>query len=680
MGMSSPSIAGQAPILPTTEGQRRSSNIHTAQVSRSPSNASSVARGQDSGLNQRVLTTHVGREPAKIARKRLPWLDGGQQPKPGDVHIPGSFEPPEGILDDAVIPSRGPVAPVPDADAPVAPLQAPQSRGEGALISPLGNDPTLRAVGSTPSLQNRKRVGSKPRTLSMTSEPRPGIKPTPTKQHARLALGIVSEKSGQAEEYTPSEYSATISSDNEPGSYTSHESPPPKPVVAPAILPSTAVRRPLVVPKAPPRYSASRERGMMLPDTVVKRGTTIPKPQPPRKQPMNAPRSQTLHELPSHLMQSSSSTSPDTQSQSPMTSREASPLTLPFQPALPSANIPSTTEASHNSPLTRPDPVVVRSAGLRRENRSLSRAVAGLENLMEDALHVAKDAADSGRPDHVAHILDSAAAVLRKASTAIPKRDKLRYGETGSPFNVSPHESGDSGSCSHSEHGIHSGFSSAMHSRDVSAETAPTLLTKSAHSSAQPVVDRYTGKNGKAPMSMRASVKHGDASSADDDDSIAPTPPRLYQPASAESIVRDFAYARMQNARAVSAVSLSSPPTRYGAAADFYSNNGGSSPPLLRRSIALSRRAVDMPLPTDKDLPALPAPVVGPGKDSVGRVKRGAGKRPMQGALRELEHVPTDTEPPKRWRDSDINPAGTVPQRRKKDRHHPHLSDFFETS
>ncbi|KAK0848417.1 Omega-amidase nit3 [Friedmanniomyces endolithicus] len=680
MGMSSPSIAGQVPILSTTEGQRRSSNVHATQVSRSPSNASSVARGKDSGLNQRVLTTHVGREPAKIARKRLPWLDGGQQPKPGDVHIPGSFEPAEGSLDEAVTSARGPIVPVPDADAPVAPLQAPQTRGEGVLIDPLSNDPTLRAMGSTPSLQNRKRVGSKPRTLSMTSEPRPGIKPTPTKQHARLALGFVSEKSGQAEEYTPSEYSATISSDNEPGSYTSHESPPPKPVVAPAILPSTAVRRPLVVPKAPPRYSASRERGMMLPDTVVKRGTTTLKPQPPSKQPVNAPRSQTLHELPSHLMQSSSSTSPDTQSQSPTTSREASPLTLPFQPALPSANIPSTNEASPNGPLTRPDPVVVRSAGLRRENRSLSRAVAGLENLMEDALHVAKDAADSGRPDHVAHILDSAAAVLRKASTAIPKREKVRYGETGSPFNISPHESGDSDSFS-SEHGVHSGFSSAMHSRDVSAGTAPTLLTRSAHSSAQPVlVDRYTGKNGKAPMSMRAPIKHGNASSADDDDSIAPTPPRLYQPASAESIVRDFAYVRMQDARAVSAVSLSSPPTRCGAAADFYSNNGESSPPLLRRSIALSKMAVDMPLPTDKDLPALPAPVVGPGKDNVGRVKRGAGTRPVQGALRELEHVPTDTEPQKRCRDSDSNPAGTVPQRRKKDRHHPHLSDFFETS
>ncbi|KAK0946141.1 hypothetical protein LTR29_002455 [Friedmanniomyces endolithicus] len=682
MGMSSPSIAGQVPILSTTEGQRRSSNIHATQVSRSPSNASSVARGKDSGLNQRALTTHVGREPATITRKRLPWLDGGQQPKSGDVHIPGSFEPAGGSLDEAVTAFCEPTAPVPDADAPVAPQQAPQSRGEGALIDPLSNDPTLRAVGSTPSLQNRKRVGSKPRTLSMTSEPRPGIKPTPTKQHARLALGMVSEKSGQADEYTPSEYSTTISSDNEPGSYAAGKSPPPKPVAIPAILPSTLVRRPLVVPKPPPRYSASRERGMMLPDTVVKRGTTIPKPQPPSKQPVNAPKRQTLHELPSHLMQSSSSTSPDTQSQSPRTSREASPLTLPFQPGQPSLDLSPTTEASPRSLITPPDPVVIRSAGLRRENRSLSRAVAGLENLMEDALHVAKDAADSGRPDHVAHILDSAAAVLRKASTAIPKGKKVPYRETGSPFNVSPHESGDSDSDSDSdsEHGVHSGFSSAMHSRDISAETAPTLLTRSAHSSAQPVlVDQYSRKHGKAPISLRASVKHGNASSADDDDSIAPTPPRLYQPASAESIVRDFAYARMHNARAVSAVSLSTQPTRYGAAADFYSNNGESSPPLLRRSIALSKMAIDTALPTDRDLPTLPAPVVGPGKDSVGRVKRGADKRPMQGALRELEHVPTDTEPP-RQRDGDNNPAGTVPQRRKKDRHHPHLSDFFETA
>ncbi|TKA77747.1 hypothetical protein B0A55_04184 [Friedmanniomyces simplex] len=677
MGMSSPSIAGQYPGLSAAEWQRRSSNVHNTRLSRDPSNASSVARGEDSGLNQRVLTTHVGREPTRIARKKLPWLDGGQQSKPGDVHVPGSFEPAEKSLEDATSSFGEPVATVPNSDAPTGSPPDAQARSQSASMRALGDDPTLRAVGSTPSLQARKRSVQRSRTLSLTSDPRPGIKPTPTKQHAKRALGIVSEKSVKAEDYTPSEYSATMSSDTEPGSCTSCDSQPPKPAETPAIPPPTIVKRPLVVPKAPPPHSASRERGLLLPDTIVKRRTTMPKPQPPSRLPVNAPKRQTLHELPAHLVQSSSSASPDL-----VTSSDVSPLKLPDQPALASPNVSPATEVSPTA-VKPPAPIAVRSAGLRRENRSLSRAVTGLENLMEDALHVAKDAADNGRPDDVAHILDSAAAVLRRASTAIPKRDTAGYGMMSSPFEVSPHESGGSGSYSDSEHGVHSGFSSAMHSRDISAETAPTLLTRSAHSSAQPIfMDRYTGKNGKAPMSMRATVKHGDASSADDDDdSIAPTPPRLYQPASAESIVRDFAYARLQNARAQSAKSLSAPFAGYGAAADFYSNNGEFSPPLLRRSIALSQMPMPMAkaLPTDKPLPAVPAPVVSPEKDGMGRVKRSSGRRLTQGELRELEHVPTDSEPPRRV-DSNNNPAGTVPQRRKKDRYHPHLFDLFETS
>ncbi|KAK3659930.1 hypothetical protein LTR22_008297 [Elasticomyces elasticus] len=629
MGMMSPSIAGQVPVPSSVDGPHRSSNIDPVRPSRNPSNASSVARGKDSGLNQRMLTTHVGRGPVKIPRKKLPRLDGPQQFKPGESKMPGSFEASEKSFETINTPTTDLAATAPLDDATT-------TQDKRASVRSIGNDPMLRAVGSTPSLRNRRSSVPRSRTLSLTSDPRPGVKPTPTKQHARRALGVASEYSAKVEDYTPSEYSTTRSSDLDHGSCASCDSPGPKAGAAVPSPPPIVGKRPLVIPRPPVPPSPSRDRGNLIPDTVVKRVSTVLRSEPRGRSPVNKPKKQTLHELPTHLVPSSTSTSPE----------------------LAQAGL-----SSNVRPRT-PRPSVAHPTGVRRQNRSLSRAVTGLEDLMEDAMHVAKDAADNGHPDEVAHILDSAAAVLRRASLVIPRRELV------APFAYSPHESGDSSDDSDSEYGVHSGFSTAMHSRDVSAGTAPTLLTKSANSSAQPVlVERYTGRNGKAPASLRATANHIDLDSDDDDYSIAPTPPRLYQPESAESIVRDFAYARMQNERAQAAGTLSAPHRDYGAAADFYGDHGKSvvSQPGLRRSIALSKMPT---LPYEKPLPGVPAAVVSPEKDSVTRLKRGAGRRDM----RVLEPEPTETEPLSRA-DGD-SAMHTVPQRRKKG-HRPGLSDLF---
>ncbi|KAK3109898.1 hypothetical protein LTR53_016370, partial [Teratosphaeriaceae sp. CCFEE 6253] len=663
MGVLSSSVAGQ---VPASDGDRQR-RIHLAPIlpSRNPSNASSITGNMDNGLNQRALTTQMGCDPAQVApqptrilRKKLPWLDGPLQSKLAaeDLHVPGSFESKAPSLEIADMTSGDTVA----LSGFVGP--APQPKGNAAekraSVRSLGDDLALRAVGSTPSLRQGKGTVRKTRTLSLSSEPTPGMKPASTKAHVHRALGGMSRKMAATDDYSPSEYSTTISSDLPPWdtdpapvspprktaarkyvpwkasevtpwedsrpiaspgnittatektyssrSCTSCDSPSLGPTETTARLPGAAAdrntsmhatipKKPLVVPKPSVPYSKSRERGESIPDLVIKRGTTSPKPQPRGKQIQIEPIAK-LHELPSHLQTSSSS-------------------------------------PSSKGAVEAPPPLVIRPTRLRRQDRSLGRAVTGMEDLMEDALHVAQDAADKGRADDVAHVLDSAAAALRKASAAIPRQHvRHHHRKRTSPFEASPRDSASS-SESASEHGVtHSAFSSALHSRDISAETAPTLLTSS---SVQPLfIDPYTGKQGNPPASQRGSMMNHGTGSCDDYDydhsSIAPTPPRLYQPASAESIVRDFAYTRTQHARAQGAGPLGAP-AGYGAAADFYGDHGetiGTQPGLRRSIVAPQAKSRGR----DKDLPLLPGAAV----------TRGFRKD----GLRELEHVPTETEPP----------------------------------
>ena len=155
--------------------------------------------------------------------------------------------------------------------------------------------------------------------------------------------------------------------------------------------------------------------------------------------------------------------------------------------------------------------------------------------------------------------------------------------------------------------------------------------------------------------------------------SIVPTPPRLYQPASTESVVRDFAYDNTRHAKARSLTSLAAKQS-FGAAADFYGDHGESvtNQPGVRKSI-------------EKPLPDLPVEPVKTSKRGLGLERRdvqvdAAQKRRFtKGDMLELEHSPTTTVP--RSAPADDVASDAVRHNHKRERHyHPHVSDFFESS
>lgn len=221
---------------------------------------------------------------------------------------------------------------------------------------------------------------------------------------------------------------------------------------------------------------------------------------------------------------------------------------------------------------------------------SLNRAVNGLENLMGEAINVARDAAQSGRPDEVAEVLNSATMALRKAS--------MLSHELKRPKRASSSESN------------RSSGSDSMHDREStmngkpSADTLPTVFTNSGKSSMEPMKAATASPTGGA---QRKSTLPRTTSEAE---SISLTPPHLYQPASVESMVRDFAYRKMPGR---SSSARSGPKaTRFGEAADYYGDQGESvqTQPGVRKS-----------LPNfNKPLPSLPA--AAHGRTTEGRTQR----------------------------------------------------------
>jgi hypothetical protein len=315
-------------------------------------------------------------------------------------------------------------------------------------------------------------------------------------------------------------------------------------------------------------------------------------------------------------------------------------------------------------------PNAANGQGMRRQSQSLNRAVTGLETLMEEALAVARNAAQNGRNDDVATILDSATLALRKASTV---HGQMGTGRMSHPLVLSP-------AVSERDSDIDSvgpySDASSTHSAGGSVETAPTLLTKSAQSSKQPLLDSQNKAAGRSSMSFKPLADDGYGmrrSISLDRQSMSATPPRLYQPPSADSIVRDFAYARAKTAKAEAARQLSK---SYGAASDYYGDAGQSvgAQPGVRPSLSA-------PIITGKPLPPLPAPANGlsmPPSDDVVPPKGGRQALPV----RRIEPVPTTAIPPRvSSRSYEKFPDNEARPRKRRPRHQrPHLSDFFESS
>ena len=618
------------------------------------------ATAEESKRSDQGTESKFGRQSTVLVRKRLPWLDGPQQSKPGQ--IPGHFESTDSLT-------------VGDAHSSPPPIPTKDVARNRASASSLSKDPALRAIGSTPSLRKQAK-SSAFKSLSLSSEPRPGIKPVSSRKDARRALNMVNEQKHDTS-YPSSEYSATPSTDREPMPVTLPKNDPSSyhRLVEKRTSTSPGSREPFRVdnqwlqsqlylpldndispghsPNArqdhnrydarprkhhrrtsscrscdqspplrePPKAKTLRRKSRSFAAAPTEPGLPPP-PSPPTRKP-------TLFAMPSHLLPSPSSSSHD---HTPQVHQTRSPT-------MPKATMPP--QSPHPGVEVRP------------KSQSLNRAVSGLETLMEEALAVARNAAHNGRNDEVANILDSATLALRKASTV---RGAMGAGRMSHPLVLSPAVSKRG---SESDSSSSASDASSVRGTKHSMETLPTLPTASAQSSKQPLIDSQSKAAGRSSISLQ---------------SISSTPPRLYQPPSADSIVRDFAYARAKTARAEAAGQLSK---SYGAASDYYNDTGQSigTQPGVRPSISV-------PIIIDKPLPPLPAPIKRPSMPVANDFVPPKGSKQVL-YVRQLEPVPTNAIPPRRSSKSYEKLPGVNerPRKRRPRRYQrPHISDFFESA
>ncbi|KAI7179347.1 MFS general substrate transporter [Hortaea werneckii] len=770
--MSQPTSPGQVTDHFTT----RRPSLGLAKPSRQNSSTASE-KLQEVGLDRRAQGHyHAGVQPTVIKRKQLPWLakkEGkdrgvgkGFSADVGEAELAASAQNGQGS---GGLPKGSDLGKSQGAPSPLSPVGTASLNGKGdpqasdkavsssakrPSIASLGHDMSVRAVGSTRSMGQGEKQVRPQRSLSLGAELRPGVKPLRSKHQAKQAFGLERAKKADLDDYTPSEYSTTVSSSdvehppivstvpvtppvsssrivhqpiprrqidlthyqrqvqkaadckehmsrNEPGPSLKQHWVKGRPPLSNAELAPGAVKRKCkttdsdcecntttvqareevkanlakTIPQKAASVSHPGEMGRGITGRPITRAaqqpsdqrTTAIKPHDktqqagvastgsdvPRHVDGNDSRKKTLHELPVHLMESSSH-STDVPSHL-VTSTDASNSPLNISPK----------NTVKPPPVPRhPPPVATTSRDLRRETRMMDTAIRDHEKLMGKAFGAAEEAAGRGHSDEVARILEGASSALHNASTTTLYRRSTAH-HIDSPLQLSPSESGLStdGELS-DDHELWK----LQHSREHSAETAPTLVT--AQSSKSPLLAAPYTKDGKHPMPHRASMHSG---SSAEDVSIAPTPPGLYQPPSVESIVRDFAYTDIQSAKARSLASLAGKKS-LGAAADFYNDQG--------ESVAYQpgvRKSMNPPLP---GLPAEEAPSSGhrPGRHKPGKPARPLRKTSSkQIELRELEHVPTSSEPPKLAVDDNVTPNGTRhPHRRGKN--HPHVSDFFESS
>ncbi|SMY23664.1 unnamed protein product [Zymoseptoria tritici ST99CH_1A5] len=464
-------------------------------------------------------TSTVPQSSTVVVRKKLPWLESR----------PANRSP---LAESAVqnIPAESPA------------LATKEKSDTKSYIPTPNNDLSLRAIGSTPSLRQKASVADSV-AYSQSSQLPSGLRYSLV---ARSQPKIV-EAAPAKSVYASSEYSATEASDSGHGFSQSWVAPSPDDSQGETAF-STTNGRGATRPKPDPNsYRQTDGDGPLDRGHIHCRSCDVDiESAPPamthqdkhHRHPLSKPRREsTLHILPLHLMSRSSSSNQD---ESPTT------------------------------PLPPPQAHVSRATHKPAPSGPLNRAVTGLENLMEEAIGVARDAAKTGRHEEVATVLNEATLALRKASTVRghmvhPRRPSLSGSDRSSDGDYHEHESD----------------LSSRNSRDASAETFPTVFTKN---SLQPLV----APSGKQTVALvQEPPKRRSKSSGDN--SICPTPPRLYQTASADSIVRDFAYGKKRkSSRSYSAQRAAM--IAYGAAAAYYHDHGQSVKyqPGIRKSIVSS--------------------------------------------------------------------------------------------
>ena len=566
---------------------------------------------------------------------------------------------------------------------PLVPEQVtarPDARNEEPITSTAG-DPAVRTTGSTPSLRKNAKKSGDFKTTSLSSRPRGHAVDLRTHRNAKKL-----PKTGLStpEVYTSSEYSTTPSSgiDSMPGflhkrdpksyerlvvgdgrSSSRMQSPAPlqfdRDYLQSQVDLSTEDMSPTQTRRPPPVKASAHGRkhsdgclscGAHAPPLQdMPRAKTLPRrantagpssfSPAPQTTPGTLKKRPTLYAMPTHLLMSSASTSPS-------------------PPAM------ATMAGDHQYNASVYKPADYPSNPLNKSN-SLDRAVTGLGNLMEEAIGVARDAAQQGRNQDVANILDNATLALRRASTA---QDQMNAGRMKSPLVLSERSSSDRSSAD-----TDSEASSTYGSRR-SIETAPTLVTKSAQSSRQPILMESYKSGGRAPASERAVLERAaPCPRRHSASSISRTPPQLYQPPSAESIVRDFAYPGETSTTARNKHRVSK---AYGSAANYYHDHGESvkEQPGVRPSISAPMITTD-----DTPLPELS------GRKSSSLCNR-RKRRHHPPPIRLLPPVPIDTEPippPRSSSRRDLADTGVPPARRERPQlqeRHEHLSNIFESS
>lgn len=201
-----------------------------------------------------------------VKRKKLPWLvDNGAQIRaaPHRPRMPGAFESKEGTEMETLPSAQSELPVLPaheEAGAPAtinqpetshAPATTAPNRSEApvikrASITSLEKDLSVRPIGSMQSLNQHEKPLSPPRSMSLTSEPRPGMKPVPSRQDARRAFAITKGKPAKGDDYTPSEYSTTISSSDVEHAPSATPDTPPRHASVPTVVKPIPKRKPEV--------------------------------------------------------------------------------------------------------------------------------------------------------------------------------------------------------------------------------------------------------------------------------------------------------------------------------------------------------------------------------------------------------------------------------------------------
>ena len=163
--------------------------------------ASGGAEGQAVATGNEAATAPVVRQSTVVVRKKLPWLDGPQHSKPGQVPGQYGFE--------RKLACRGCRT-----THLLQYLRKTMDRWyQGSrhrpwdMILRSGLWDRLRPYENVPDLETSRHC-------PLSSRPRAGIKPAASKEHAMRALGMVDE-THQGAAYTPSEYSGAPSSEKD---------------------------------------------------------------------------------------------------------------------------------------------------------------------------------------------------------------------------------------------------------------------------------------------------------------------------------------------------------------------------------------------------------------------------------------------------------------------------------